>query len=257
MNYLKLQTQAYKQILLGQYEQSIRNYEICINLQPDDVTNFWYLGLIYFSQGNELEAQAIWMSILLQEISERRKSKTKDLIQIIEKELMRQIKLSNLELAKRLSIQIKELDEQYLIINIEQAAQATIDKLFKEANQLKKKGNFQEAENNYQKILFWNHQNAEVWHHLGLLYLHIFEYGKALDCVMNSITINPNTGKYHYNVGLILEKLKKIPQSIQAYYKAVELDPSLLVAYEQLGNLLSSIGEIEEAEKIYRQAQEI
>jgi tetratricopeptide (TPR) repeat protein len=255
MNYLKLQTQAYKQMILGQYDESIRDYEICINLQSDDVANFWYLGLTYFCQGNELEAQAIWMTILMPEISEKKKSQIKDLIYILEKELMRQIKVGNLELAKRLEIQIKDIDEKHFIEKLEQAVQATIEKLFKKANQLKKQENYQEAETKYQQILFWNHQHDEAWHHLGLLYLHLFEYGKALDCVMNSINLNPNAGKYHYNVGLILEKLKKIPQSIKAYYKALELDPSLVVAYHQLGNLLSSIGELEEAEKIFRQAK--
>lgn len=257
MSYSKLQTQAYKKFIAGQYDESVRDYEMCLELKPNDFKNYWYLGLIYFLQGNELEAQAIWMSILLREISEREESQIKDLIQIIEKELLRQIKISNLELAKRLQKQIKEIDESYWIENLDRAAQTTIEKLLKEASQLKKKGNYQEAETKYHQVLFWNHQNADVWHQLGLLYFHVVEYSKALDCIMNAINLNPIAGNYHYNVGLTLEKLKQIPQAIKAYYKAVELEPSLVDAYHQLGNLLSLTGKIEEAENIYRQAKKI
>jgi tetratricopeptide (TPR) repeat protein len=255
MNYLKLQTQAYKQMLLGQYDRSLEDYEICLNFKPDDLTNYWYIGLIYFLRGNELEAQAIWMTVLFQEISEREKSHTEDLIRILEKELFRQVKLSNLELAKRLKQQIQELDENYTIEKLDRSVQVTIAKLLKEANQLKKKGNYPEAESKYQQILFWNHQNAEVWRDLGLLYLQVVEYGKALDCVMNAIHLNPAIADYYYNVGLISEHLKQIPQSIKAYYKALALDPSLMAAYDRLGNLLSSSGELEAAAKIQRRAQ--
>lgn len=257
MDYAKRQAQAVKRMSLGRYNEAINDYEICIDLNPDDLTNFWYLGLSYFLQGNILEAQAIWMSILWQGISQKRKAQTQDLIQILEKELIRQLKVGHLELAKRLEIQIKELDEHHCLENLEQMAQTSIKNLFKEANQLKKKGKDQAAETKYQQILFWNHQNPEVWQDLGLLYFQRFEYGKALDCIMNAIYLNPNSGKYHYQVGLILEKLKQIPQSIQAHYKAIELDPSLMAAYQQLVNLLPLIGKIEEAEKIARQVQEI
>ncbi|GFE70660.1 tetratricopeptide repeat protein [Chroococcus sp. FPU101] len=252
MNYLKRQTQAYKSINLGQYDEAIKDYEICINTNPDDLTNFWYLGLIYLLQENILEAQAIWMSVLFPEISERKKNQTLDLIEVLKKELIKQLKVGNLEIAKRLEIQIKELDEHYLIENLEQAAQVTINKLFKQASQLRKKGNDQEAETKYQQILLWNHQNAEVWQELGLLYFQRFEYRKALDCAMNAIYLNPKSGKYHYHVGLILEKLKQIPQSIQAYYKALELDPTLVAAYHEVSNLISLIGELEKIKKIDR-----
>lgn len=252
MNYLKRQTQAYKSINLGQYDEAIKNYEICISINPDDLTNFWYLGLIYFLQGNLLEAQAIWMSVLPSEMSQRRKLQTDDLIKILEKELIKQLKLGNLELAKQLEAQVKDINEHYLIENLEQAAQLTIEKLFKQANQLKKKGNAQEAETKYQQILFWNHENAEVWQELGLLYFQRFEYRKALDCAMNAIYLNPKSGKYHYHVGLILEKLKQIPQSIQAYYKALELDPTLVAAYHEVSNLISLISELEKIKKIDR-----
>jgi tetratricopeptide (TPR) repeat protein len=192
------------------------------------------------------------MSVLLPEMSDRKKTQTNDLIKVLEKELIKQLKLGNLELAKQLEIQIKELDEHYCLENLEKVTQTTIKKLFKQASQLKKKGNAQEAETKYQQILFWNHQNVEVWQELGLLYFQRFEYRKALDCAMNAIYLNPKSGKYHYHVGLILEKLKQIPQSIQAYYKALELDPTLVAAYHQVSNLISLIGELEKIKKIDR-----
>lgn len=66
MDYLNLQNQAYECFNQGQYDQALLLYEKCLEIAPDEVVNYWYLGLTYLLGGDEEEAQNLWLSVLWQ-----------------------------------------------------------------------------------------------------------------------------------------------------------------------------------------------
>jgi tetratricopeptide (TPR) repeat protein len=46
----------------GDFTAAINLYEKCIELAPNLINNYWYLGLAWLLQGNEIESQSIWLS---------------------------------------------------------------------------------------------------------------------------------------------------------------------------------------------------
>ena len=59
-----------------------------------------------------------------------------------------------------------------------------------------------------------------------------------------------NKGVYHYQQG-------EVSKAIQAYQKAVDLDPSFVEAYNNLGIIFQEMGDLESAFKSYRKAIEV
>ncbi|PHV62811.1 tetratricopeptide repeat protein [Cyanobacterium aponinum UTEX 3221] len=61
-------------------------------------------------------------------------------------------------------------------------------------------------------------------------------------------------GLYYYHLGLSLEGLNDKNQAIKSYEKAIKINPHLVDAYNNLGNIYLSFNQLEQAEFIYREA---
>lgn len=112
---------------------------------------------------------------------------------------------------------------------------------------------YSEAEKTYFTVLAVSRNNSSVWQNLGTLYYEQGEYLKALDCLNKALIIDDNQAVYHYTIGLILEK-SNINQAIVAYKRAIELNPQLVDAYNNLGNLYLALNEVEEAQTTFQEA---
>ncbi|MEC4806474.1 MAG: glycosyltransferase [Jaaginema sp. PMC 1079.18] len=60
-----LSEQAYLQLQRGQYERAAVLYEQVIELLPDVLENYWYLGLAWLLQGQTVEAEMAWFSVIM------------------------------------------------------------------------------------------------------------------------------------------------------------------------------------------------
>jgi type IV pilus biogenesis/stability protein PilW len=61
----------------------------------------------------------------------------------------------------------------------------------------------------------------------------------------------------HFNLGVQFYNEREIPKAIQAYQRAIELDPSYIEAYNNLGIIYQELGDFENALKVYQKAIEI
>lgn len=112
---------------------------------------------------------------------------------------------------------------------------------------------YSEAERIYLNLLKLNKNHAGIWQNLGTVYYEQGEYLKALDCLNKALIIDASQAIYHYTIALILEKMQ-IDSAIQAYQKAIELNPKLVSAYNNLGNIFLLHNQIEKAEEIFKKA---
>ncbi len=110
------------------------------------------------------------------------------------------------------------------------------------------------AEEKYQEVLRWEPENADAWFHLGTLCYMKEQYRDAIFLLLKSIDIDPLKSIRHYNLGVVLETIGDRDQAIQAYQEAINLDPQNVQAYNNLGNILAEASEIEKAESVYRHA---
>jgi protein O-GlcNAc transferase len=149
---------------------------------------------------------------------------------------------------------IVDLQFQEAITNITKSEKAKfIDLMEAQALSLFKNSRYSEAEKIYLTLLRSIKNNSSVWYNLGTLYYEQGENFKAFDCLNKALIIDDSQAPYHYIMGLILEKIQ-INKAIEAYQKAIEIDPKLVDAYNNLGNIFLVQGEVEQAEIFFRKA---
>lgn len=106
------------------YSKIIDYYQQIINTDPNNIINYWYLGLAYLLNKNLENAQATWL-LCLSNIEESAYDQSIEILKnILETEALRQLYSSNYSLSLLIRQQINDLDEtdvnnQLHIINLE------------------------------------------------------------------------------------------------------------------------------------------
>ena len=76
----------------------------------------------------------------------------------------------------------------------------------------------------YDKILDIDVTNPEAWNLKGLVHYEQKNYAKALDCVEKAIETDPTYDMAWYNRACFLSLLNKVPESIEALKRSIEID---------------------------------
>jgi len=84
-------------------------------------------------------------------------------------------------------------------------------------------------------------QLAEAHHRLGLAFSHLGKFPKAQTSIEAALAIQPHASNILNSYGTVLVKLKKIPAGIQAYEKALALQPAYAQARFNLAAVFESI----------------
>ena len=71
------------------------------------------------------------------------------------------------------------------------------------------------------------------------------------------MAIRPHNPVIYYNLGNAYDKNESIANAITAYQKTIDIDPSYIDAYVNLGALLAQQGRFEEAREIWRRGLKI
>lgn len=82
-------------------------------------------------------------------------------------------------------------------------------------------------------------------------------YGKIHQLLWEQEILKPEWGLYYYHFALALEKLQDKTRAMEAYKKAININPSLVDAYNNLGNIYCHLNQWEKAELIYQEAIKI
>ena len=109
------QPQAYEYLLQKDYAKAINIYEQAIADAPENVINYFYLGLLQLLQGQEKESQFTWIKCINEEASnEQIDVWTDDLIAILGTEISRQKDNQEHEKAWIISCYVHEIDHTNL-----------------------------------------------------------------------------------------------------------------------------------------------
>lgn len=114
--------------------------------------------------------------------------------------------------------------------------------------------NLEETEKTYLNILQNEPTNSEALQNLSVIYYLTKRYQEAKTLLVNSIPENVLDARGYYTLGLVLEELGQPGLAAQAYKDAIALDEMWIDAYNNLGNLYLSAGNIERAEELFWQA---
>ena len=64
MDIIKVQKQAWQYLTEGEYSQASALFQAGIDAEPTERLNYWCLGLVWLLQGENADAEAIWLSAL-------------------------------------------------------------------------------------------------------------------------------------------------------------------------------------------------
>jgi protein O-GlcNAc transferase len=130
-----------------------------------------------------------------------------------------------------------------------------INKAIQSAFENHRKGNFEQAESLYKKILKKQPGNPDVLHMIGVLSCQLSRYDSAIKYIEKALQLRPSDmASAHYNLGCAFQGKGDLDGAIVHYRKAVELKPSFDDAHCNLGLALEKKGLVNEAVDHYKKA---
>lgn len=82
--------------------------------------------------------------------------------------------------------------------------------------------------------------DAEAWSGLGIGLCKLGRLAEGVTALQRAIALRPDAAPLHYNLGRALELQNGLPEALQSYRKAAELDPKHAGAVEAVNRLSSS-----------------
>lgn len=118
-------------------------------------------------------------------------------------------------------------------------------------------GNLPLAEELYRKVLQHDPGQVDALHLLGVVYLHLKQFEKAIDFITRAICRNDGIGSFFSNRGAACKGLGRYDDAIQNYERAIELEPNNAAFVYNLAITLAVSGKQEKAIQFYRRALEL
>lgn len=118
-------------------------------------------------------------------------------------------------------------------------------------------GQLQDAEKHYHKALESDPNNADAYHLLGMLAYDIRNYDVARELVLHAVDLNDSVPLFYNNLGNIFAQLNELEAAHDCFNKAISLDPGYPDAHYNLANILLQLEEEEQAISEYKRAIEL
>ncbi|MEP7208067.1 MAG: DUF5672 family protein, partial [Casimicrobiaceae bacterium] len=129
-----------------------------------------------------------------------------------------------------------------------------VDAVLKQALEMHRKGDLEDAETGYQQVLYWYADHALAMHYLGVLYYQRNRLDEAVELLTRTVALVPQEPEFHNNLGLALTAMDRGAEAIDAYHRALALKPDHAVACNNLGLALTAGNRLAEAIAAYRRA---
>ncbi|MBE9176008.1 hypothetical protein IQ225_13105 [Synechocystis salina LEGE 06155] len=230
-----LERQKYKQIEChlneGDYDNLIAILEEYIEITPQELGYYWYLGLAHLLQENEEVAQEIWLSVLLNGNLEEARIWTEDLVTFLEIKVKENITIHKLGNAKVIYEAIFGINSDYQNIELQTKL---VQSLCLFASDLSFNREYEAAIEIYQEALNLDPEHQISCHALALTYYYLENYSEAEKLIDKAISLNLNIAPNYHVLGMILEKQAKFSEAIFAYERAIIKDSKLLSSYQAL-----------------------
>ena len=107
---VELEKQSNDNLLNKNTLQTTSDYQQAIEANPDLMSNYAHLGLAYLLQGQQAEAEAIWLTGISQGTSEEADLRQAELIEILISEASKQVEIFDYETALTIRLYIQKLE---------------------------------------------------------------------------------------------------------------------------------------------------
>ncbi|MFH0793316.1 MAG: tetratricopeptide repeat protein [bacterium] len=124
-------------------------------------------------------------------------------------------------------------------------------------NAYREKGQYDKAEDAYEKSLSYDESNWEAWETLGENFFAQREIAKAVGAFKTALSIYPNDLRARNNLGVCYEESGKLEEARREYLAVVEQEPRHELAWVNLGDTELKMGNADAATMAYDKALEI
>ena len=138
-----------------------------------------------------------------------------------------------------------------LVMNLKQN---NINNLLQQGLMHHQKGQFNQAQSIYKKILKHDPKNFEALQLNAALNLQQKKFKAALKLFKLALSINPSVPYVNFNYGNVLHNLKLLDEALQSYDQAIKLKPDYVEAFYNRGIVLDDLKRFDEALQSYDQA---
>ncbi|MFB2898136.1 tetratricopeptide repeat protein [Aerosakkonemataceae cyanobacterium BLCC-F50] len=240
MDITKIAQQATEYLNQGEYNQAIALYEQCIQANPALTSNYWYLGLAWLLQGEESEAQAIWLSVMT-ETPEEMDNLIVELLEILTTKAKEYLDSRKLQLAEKIYWQILELD----------ATQT--EAYYNLGNALAQQGNFDRAIECWQQSIELQPDLVDAYKNQASVWQKLEKFPDAIANYLKVLELQPDDYTA-YNLGLCFDQIGSFDEAIACFQTAIEIKSDYTLAYSDLGYLLLRQNQLEQAISLFSQA---
>ena len=119
------------------------------------------------------------------------------------------------------------------------------------------RGELEQAEQIYRRILKTNPDHADALHLLGVLASQAGQYESSIELINQAIKHNPAVPEYHNNLGTVYYHHGHYEEAVTACEQALKLNPDFTDAYYNHGNALFQSGQYESAATAYQKVMEL
>ena len=113
----------------------------------------------------------------------------------------------------------------------------TVAEALASAVQHHRSGQLGEAEALCRQIIAVQPEHADALHLLGVIANQTKHHEPAAKLIGRAIALKGDAAQYHISLGNALAALQRIPEAMQSYRRAIDLDPTLAIAHYRLGLL--------------------
>jgi adsorption protein B len=96
-----------------------------------------------------------------------------------------------------------------------------------------------------------------VWSNKGFALSSQGRYEEAIEAYVKALSIDPNNAIIWNNKGLTLRKLEKYKEAIECYEKAIKLDKNFALPWHNKGAVFNILGKISKAQKCFDRAKKL
>ena len=133
-------------------------------------------------------------------------------------------------------------------------SQFDISRLFEQAIQYHQAGQLEQAKRIYEEILAMDPQHADSSHLLGLFEYQHGNYVQAIAHIQQAVLVVPEQPVFFNNLGNVLREMGQLDKSLQAYQKALEINPDDAEIHSNLGVTLREMGQLDKSLQAYQKS---
>ena len=226
----------------GDYDEAIAVCEQGISTDPSITLNYWYLGLAILLQGEESEAQAIWLSAITQVNPDEMDAVTSELLQVLQTAAIQFLDNREFQKCEIIYWQILELDSN------------DFTAYYNLGNALAQQGNFDTAIDCWQNAIALKPDYIEAYEECGIVCQKLEDFESAIACYSKALELKPDNYQTAYNLGLCFSFVGRGEEAIACFQTAIQLKPDSTQPYGDLGYLLLQKGQLDDAIQLFNQA---